>query len=80
MRASRSVTPGPTAATTPHGSCPAITGPVLAGVLAYVATKRSAVLGFWMLPAGLVLLAEDVPPPDYAAPSSPRGSECREFS
>jgi thiol:disulfide interchange protein DsbD len=25
------------------------TGPVLAGVLAYVATKRSAVLGFWML-------------------------------
>ena len=25
------------------------TGPVLAGVLAYVATQRSAVLGFWML-------------------------------
>jgi thioredoxin:protein disulfide reductase len=25
------------------------TGPVLAGVLAFVATKRSAVLGFWML-------------------------------
>jgi thiol:disulfide interchange protein DsbD len=25
------------------------TGPVLAGVLAYVATERSAVLGFWML-------------------------------
>jgi thiol:disulfide interchange protein DsbD len=25
------------------------TGPVLAGVLAYVATRRSAVLGFWML-------------------------------
>ena len=31
MRASFAVTPGPTATTTPHGSCPAITGLGLAG-------------------------------------------------